>query len=257
MKQKILVLAFSIVANFALAQDTSFLDIVTTHEILDLSNVDLVSIPTKGPYMLTGNSLTSLREENEIGELVFPDSMMVDDIVWTGKEFIVKSSYELYTLDNLDAPLMDFDVVDYEIYPLDERRLYAVSYQGDTSNLFLLNLKVKRAKRLLTIGEEIIYVSHLGEATMVVTAENIYLFDDKGKKCIRYLAFWAPVHTAVMTHKGLFFATDNEICLLTDINQFLLLFEARTKELLYDGQYLFIQLKEGDLLRCSLDGIDF
>lgn len=257
MKKVFLLLVFFILTNLALSQDTSFMSVITLHEDLDLSEVDLVTIPAHGPYMLTGSMLSSLTEDGEMPELVFPNNMMVDDFIWTGKDFIVKSGYEIYRLDNLGAPLMDFDIADYEIYPLDERRIYAVSHQGDSSNLFLLNLKVKRAKHLLTIGEEIIYVSQLGEATMVVTAENIYLFNDKEKKCARYLKFWAPVYTAVMTHQGLMFATNNEICLLTGINQFLLMFETRTKKLLYDSNHLFIQLKEGDLLQCNLDEIAF
>lgn len=250
----VMLIAFS---HFVMAQDTSILSVITTHDDLDLSDVDLVAIPAHGPYMLAGSTVSSLTEDTELPELVFPDSMMVDDIVWTGKEFIVKSGYEIYRFDKIDEPLIDFDVANYDIFPLDEKRIYAVSHHGDTSQLFLVNLKVKRAKHLLTLGEEIICMSRIGEATMVVTTENIYLFDDNEKKCTHYLNFWTPIHTAVMTHLGLFFATDNEICLLTNVNEFMLLFETRTKKLLYDNRYLYIQLKEGDLLQCNLNMLSF
>ena len=251
MKRIALALVCSIVANLALAQDTTLLSIVTTHEELDLSDVDLVAIPTKGPYMLAGNQLVSLKEGNDIGELTPLDSIIVDDIIWTGNGFVVKSGYEIYSLNNYSEPLMDFDILNYDIFPLDDKRIYIVSHQNDTSLLFLANFKVKRTKRLLTIGEKIVNVSRLGEATMVVTTRNIYMFHDK--KCTRFLNLWAPVKTAVMTDKGIVFATDNEICLLSGVNQFMLLFEAQTKKLLYDNQYLYIQLKEGDLLQCNLD----
>lgn len=237
------------------AQDTSFLSVVTTHQELDLSDVDLVAIPTKGPYMLVGNQLSSLTEESDLADLVLPDTVVIDNIIWTGNGFVIKSGYEIYLLDNISEPLMDFDTPDFDIYPLDEKRIYIVSHQQDTSLLFLANLKVKRAKRLLTLGEQIVDVSQLGEATMVATTDNIYLFNDK--KCTRYLNMWTPLRSAVMTDKGLVFATDNEICLLTGINQFLMLFEAQTKNLLYDSRYLYIQLKEGDLLQCDLQKLDF
>lgn len=236
------------------AQDTSFLKIITTHNEIDLSDIDIVTIPTKGPYMLAGNQLSSLTEESDLADMVFPDSIIIDNVIWTGSDLVIKSGCEIYSLDNISEPLMDFDTPDFEIYPLDEKRIYIVSHKNDTSLLFLANLKVKRAKRLLTIGETLKYVSQIGEATMVVTSGNIYMFNDK--KCTRYLNLWSPVHSAVMTNIGLAFATDNEICLLTGVDQFLILFEAQTKSLLYDSRYLYIQLKEGDLLQCNLQKIE-
>ena len=232
------------------AQDTSFLQVVTTHDEIDLSDIDLVAIPTKGPYILAGNQLSSLMENSDLADIVFPDSIVIDDIVWSGNSFIIKSGYEIYSLDNISEPLMDFDTPDFDIYPLDDKRIYIVSHQDSHCHLFLANLKVKRAKRLLTIKENIINVSQLGVATIVTTENNIYLFNDK--ECTRYLNLWAPIKTAVMTDRGLAFATDNEICLLMGVDKFLLLFEAQTKELLCDSKHLYIQLKEGDLLRCDL-----
>ncbi len=231
----------------AFSQNLDSIDLIISGKDLDLSNVELVTIPMHGPYMLAGNKLVALTEGNDIAEIVLPDSMMVDDFIWTDSTFIVKSGYAIYTLDKITEPLMVFDSYDYDIFPKDKKHLYIVSHQGDSSLLFLANMKVKRAKRLLTLGEEIVCVSALGEATMVVTRENIYLF--KGKECTRCLNLWTPLRTAVMTRNGLVFATDNEICLLTDIDQFLLMFEAQAKKLLYDGHYLYIQLTEGDLVR--------
>ena len=161
------------------AQDTSFLQVVTTHDEIDLSDIDLVAIPTKGPYIMAGNQLSSLMENSDLADIVFPDSIVIDDIVWSGNSFIVKSGYEIYSLDNISEPLMDFDTPDFDIYPLDDKRLYIVSHQDSNCNLFLANLKVKRAKRLLTIKENIINVSQLGVATIVTTENNIYLFNDK------------------------------------------------------------------------------
>lgn len=252
MKRYFFCFVIVLITNNVFSQN-DFLSIVTTHDELDLSNIDLVAIPTKGPYILAGNQLSSLEEEGDLSDFVFPDSVVIDGIVWTGDDFIIHSGYEIFSLNNIAEPSMDFDTPDFDLYPLDVRRIYIVSHQQNTSSIFLANLKVKRAKRLLTIGEKIVNVSQLGEATMVVTEDNIYLFKDK--ECIRYLNLWAPIKTAVMTDRGLVFATDNEICLLTGKDSFLLLFEAQTKQLLYDNRHLYIQLKEGDLLRCDISAI--
>ena len=252
MKKLFLLFVIVLITNNTFSQN-EVLSIVTTHDEIDLSEVNLTTIPTKGPYLLSANQISSLLELNDMPDIVLPDSILIDDIIWTGDDFIVHSGYEIISLNNFAEPLMDFDTPDFEIFPLDEKHIYIVSHQQEVSLLFLVNLKVKRAKRILTIGERIVNVSQLGEATMVATENNIYLFKDK--ECMRYLSLWSPLRTAVMTSCGLVFATDSSICLLIGVDQFLWLFEAQTKRLLYDSQYLYIQLKDGDLLRCDISAI--
>ena len=113
------------------------------------------------------------------------------------------------------------------------------------------NLKLKRAKRLIAFNEEVVYVTALGEATMIVTTENIYLFTDK--ECIRYMDFWKPVHTAIMTSKGLLFASDEEICLLTGVDNFILLFDIGCQQLLYDSKDLYILTNDFNLMKCDME----
>lgn len=253
MKKIVAIIAALITSVSLCAQEDNgqeFLTVVSSHEELDLSNIDLVTIPTHGPYIIANNRLIALTEDNDIQEMAFPEGMIIDDIIWTGADFIIKSGYELFALEKVSEPLMDFDIADYDIFPIDEKRIYVVSHQNDSSSLFLANLKVKRAKRLLTAQEKIVHVSRLGEATLVVTSRNIYMFEDK--ECVRYLSLWSPIQAAVMTDQGLLFATENEICLLIGVDRFALLFEAQVKKLLYDGQYLYILLSQGDLLRYKI-----
>lgn len=237
--------------NIAFPQSTEFLSLVVSKKDINISGITLTTIPMLGPYMVAGNKFLSLEEDAEMSDIVFPDSMIVDDIFWTGNDFVVKSGFGIYSIGNLDEPLMDFDTWDYSIFPWDSKRLFVVYTLGDTSRLFLANIVAKRAKRLLTIGEKIVYVAASDKSTMLVTTENIYIFS--GQDCKRYLDLWSPLRTAVMTKFGLVFATDNEICLLTGVNEFLLLFEGSCERVLYDGQYLFLQLVEGDLLKCNLN----
>lgn len=86
---------------------------------------------------------------------------------------------------------------------------------------------------------------------MVVTTENVYLFTEK--ECKRYLNFWAPVHSAVMTSRGLVFATEDMVCLLAGEGMFVPLFEAKTRQLLYDYKELFLLLDNGDLWAFDID----
>lgn len=253
MRKLLLIIATLGLSMSVYAQDTvsnDILTVVTSHDELDFSDVDLIAIPTHGPYMLTKSGLSSLIGDDEILEMIFPDDMTVDNVIWTGDDFVIKSGRELFMLAKLSESVIDFDIADYEIYPKDLRRIYVVSHQDSTSSLFLSNLKVHRAKRLLTIPENIIYVAPLGDATIVVTSGNIYMFNDEG--CIRYLNGWSPIRTAVMTDYGLMFATENEVCLLAGVDRFALLFEAQARKLLYDSRYLYILLSAGDLVRYEI-----
>lgn len=244
-----LIIMFAMAVSYS--QTDSILSYVTSKKDINISGITLTTIPMHGPYMVAGNKFLSLEEDAEMSDIVFPDSMIVDDIFWTGNDFVVKSGFGIYSIGNLDEPLMDFDTWDYSIFPWDSKRLFVVYTLGDTSRLFLANIVAKRAKRLLTIGEKIVYVAASDKSTMLVTTENIYIFN--GQDCKRYLDLWSPLRTAVMTKFGLVFATDNEICLLTGVNEFLLLFEGTCERVLYDGQYLFLQLADGDLLKCNLN----
>ena len=69
--------------------------------------------------------------------------------------------------------------------------------------------------------------------------------------------FWKPVHTAIMTSKGLFFATDEEICLLTGVDKFILLFDSGCQQLLYDSKDLYILTNEFNLVKCDMEMLEF
>lgn len=228
--------------------------LITTKDEIDLTDVGLTTIPSMGIFMLAGNQMFPLSEEDTILSLTFPDYMYIDDIFWSDYDFdfVVKSGFDVYKMDDYSEPALSFDSENYSIFPWDSARVFIAIQHSDSSSLFFGSLKFGRVKRLLTIKEHIIYVYAIGTDTFVVTTENIYLFDDKNKKCVRMLNFWAPVHTAVMTNKGLLFATDEEICLLKDIDTFATLFEGSCLKLLYDYKYLYILTSDYDLYSIDL-----
>lgn len=245
-----IILLTSFIGQVYSQEDTLFRQ-VSSHEVLDLREVGLLTIPSQGVFMKIGDTLVSVDEGVEMSQVAFPDSIYVDNIIWTGEDLLIRSGYEIYLMDELDEPRMNFDTEDYEIFPWDEKRIFIVCHTGDSSILFTGYIKHGKVKRLLKIGEDIIHVSALGEATMVVTTENAYLFTKK--ECKRYLNFWAPVHSAVMTTKGLVFATDDMVCLLVGEGGFTPLFEAQTRQLLYDYKELFLLLDNGDLYAFDID----
>lgn len=227
------------------------LNVVTNREEIDLSDVDLAAFPGIGPCMLAGDNLHFLVESDSVDGFYFQEGFMIDNVVWAGEEFVIKSENALYKFDNPERPLMVFDTRNFDIFPWDDRRIFLVSHQHDTSNVFMCNMKVRRTKRILTLAENVIYVTPLDKATMVVTSENIYIFHDTECRC--YLHLWTPLRTAVMTDKGLLFATDNELCILTGEDQFALLLQANVKQILYDGIKTYIFMEQGDLLKLEFD----
>jgi len=236
-------------------QEKEILTIVTTHEELNLDSIGLLAVPLQGPFMIGGNRLVSLVEGSQTEAFVFPDSMMVDDMIWTGKDFIVKSGRGLYMQDDLVVPLMEFDSSDFTIFPCDENQFFIVQPLSDsTSTIFMASLKFKRVKKLLTLKDSVIHIARLKGLTLITTSRSIYLFTEN--RCERYLKAWAPIRLATQTSMGLVFATDDEICLLTGKELFVVLFEGYCRQLLYDERFLYILTEKGDMVRCAIHSLD-
>lgn len=252
MKRLFLSLLFvSVLACGLKAQNDTLLRQVASHEELDLREVGLLAMPSQGVFMKVRNVLVSVDDGIEMARVTFPDSIYVDEIIWTGEDMLLKAGYEVYLWSNLDEPQMDFDTEDYEVFSWNEKKIFIVCHTLDSSLLYAGYIKHRKVKPLLKIDEDIISVSAVGNATLVVTTENIYLFTEK--KCKLYLNFFAPVQSAVMTSKGLVFATEDMVCLLVGEGTFVPLFEAKTQQLLYDYKELYMLLDNGDLWAFDID----
>lgn len=235
------------------SQSDTILRQVSSHEELDLREVGLMTMPSQGVFLKVGNELVSVDETIEMARISFPDSILVDDVIWMGEDLLLKAGYEIYYWGEFDEPQMEFDTEDYEVFPRDEKSVFIVCHRRDSSLLFTGHPTHRKVKRLLKIEEDIICVAAIEKATLVVTTENAYLFTEK--ECKRYLNFWAPVHSAVMTSQGLVFATDDMVCLLIGEGAFTPLFEAKTRQLLYDYKELYMLLDNGDLWAFDIDNL--
>lgn len=245
-----IILLTSFIGQVYSQEDTLFRQ-VSSHEELDLREVGLLAIPTQGVFIMEGNRLSSIDAGNNLSDVTFTKNIYVNNIIWSGEDFIVRSGNEIFLLDDFEEPLMVFETTNYEIFANNSEKIYVVSHSEDTSILFVGEINQEKVCRLLKIGEYILQVSALKEGTMVVTTENVYLFTEK--ECKRYLNFWAPVHSAVMTSRGLVFATEDMVCLLAGEGMFVPLFEAKTRQLLYDYKELFLLLDNGDLWAFDID----
>ena len=251
MRHQLLTILLALLTQAAYSQKNDLLSVIVSNDEIDLTDTQLVTIPMQGPFMLAGNEVHSLMEDNSTTTVTFPEEMYIEDMIWTGENFVVKSRHEIYMLNDVETPVFVFEEEEFKVFPCNEQKIFIV-YHGEGKDIvYYGNLKLKRAKRLIAFNEEVVYVTALGEATMIVTTENIYLFTDK--ECIRYMDFWKPVHTAIMTSKGLFFATDEEICLLTGVDSFILLFDIGCQQLLYDSKDLYILTNDFNLMKCDME----
>lgn len=235
----------------AYSQESGILSVITTKDEVDLTDITLVTIPTQGPFMLAGNEMLSLDDNNKATSIAFPEEMYIEDIIWTGADFAIKSRNEIYMLNDVETPIFVFGEEEFKIFPWDDQRIFIVYHEEGQDIVYYGNLMHKRTKRLIAFDEEVVYITALGDETMIVTTTNIYLFTKE--ECVRFMNFWTPVHTAVMTSKGLFFATEGETCLLTGVDNFILLFDSGCKQLLYDSKDLYILTNNSDLVKCNIE----
>lgn len=246
----LIIFMLTFLSCFCYSQEAVFLSIISTKDELDLTDISLVAIPTQGPFMLAGNELHSLVEDNETTAIVFPEEMYVEDVIWTGEDFAIKSRHEVYMLSNVEEPVFVFEEEDFKIFPWNEENIFIVYHAEGKDLVFRASLKHKRVKRLISLDEKVVYVTSMKDATLITTTENIYLFTKN--ECVRYMNLWSSVRTAIMTNKGLFFATDQETCILIGVDSFVLLFDAGCRQLLFDGSDLYLLTESFDLLKCDI-----
>lgn len=238
-----------IVSDVCRSQGNSIFTMISSHEDIPLKDVRVLAIPTQGAYFIAGNELFALSEESELKGIAFPDSMDIDDIIWNETDFIIKSGNKVYSFSDVSSPRLQFETDDFQIFPCDKGAIYVVRQLKDSSALYMANLKLKKARRLLNLHGMVLDVSKRGDALWVTTDECVYRFKDD--KCQIVFWFEKAVHSVTMTDAGLLFATADEINILIDENQFASIFKGSNHGIIYDGEWLYIITDQYDLVRCA------
>lgn len=228
------------------AQDTIYATTVVSHEKLDMRYEKLVAIPTLGIFDVVGNELRDVSGQSS-AILTFPDWMVIDDIVWTGKEFIVKSYNRLYKMDDLSKSLHSFDDTTFMVFPRDEKSVYLALRHGNSSSIFLFYTKFKTMKRLVSVPGWVVAVAGADKATMVVTDEAAWIFTKD--RCVPYMNFNFIINDAVLTNKGLVCASDKNLILVTGPEKYEILARGNFDRVLYDTDNLYLVTGEGDMLK--------
>ena len=239
----------------AKAQEDSIVTVMTYHEDINLTDVGVVALPTMGPFMMAGNKLMSLDDNDSISNIYFADIQPIDDVIWTDDKFVLKSANALYNSNELDKPAMVFDDDAFSIYPYDKNYVYINIYHNDSSFIFIGNLNFGKIKRMVTIPEYVLYIYKADKSTIIVTESSIYMFEEN--TCSRLMNFGMSIRDAVMTSKGLLFATSDQLFILTGAYQYHVLAEGKFHKLLYDWKYVYLVTAEGDLLRLNIDMFEF
>lgn len=228
------------------AQDTIYATTIVNHNDLDLRYENLVVMPTMGVYLADENRLESL-SDRKASSFMFPEGMVVDDLVWVDTDFVVKSYNNLYWMRDLSKPLQSFDDASFLVFPRDEKSIYIVLHHGDNSSLFFFNVKVKGMKRLVTVPGWVVSVAGNEKATMIVTEMAAWMFADG--KCVPYMSFWPMARSAVMTNKGLVCVTDDELLLMLAPYKYDILEKGKFEKVLYDHRNIYVVTGDGDLLK--------
>ena len=221
---------------------------VSSHEDISLKNIRVLALPTMGAYFISGNELYALDEASELKTITFPETVPVDDVIWNDDDFIIKSGNRVYAFKDIAVPRLEFETANFKIFPCDKGKIYVVSRRGDISHLYMANLKLKKAQRMVNLHGEVLNVAKRGAITWVTTNECIYRFD--GDICEIIFRFQEPVNSVVMTPAGLLFATNNAINILTGKDTFITLLEGENHGVLFDGVLLYVITEQNDLVRC-------
>lgn len=249
MKKYFLILLILPIITASRAQDSvSLFSLVSSHENVPLEGNRIISIPTLGPYLIAGNKLYALNDKCDMKSLSFPEDILIDDMIWNGDDFIIKSLNHVYAFKSIYSPRLEFETDNFKIFPCEEGKIYVVSQHEGMSHLYMANLKLKKVQRMVNLHGDVLNVAKRGSVTWVTTNECVYRFEDE--RCEIMLQFQEPVNSVVMADFGLLFASDNTINLFTDRNNYVTLFEGENHGISYDGEWLYIITEQYDLVRC-------
>ncbi|WP_417096416.1 hypothetical protein [Leyella stercorea] len=219
----------------------------------NLTAENIVTIPFNGVFVKVDNQLLSLCEHTKIDNIILEDGCHVDDVVWSGKDLLIKSGNKLLSMNKDFRPIAVLPLDSFMMYGLDSLSILISREVADTSFVFTYNLKTRKALPFYKIEEKIVNIFVFGNDNIFITYKNIYISNKRN--IWKNLGYYEPILSAVYTRKGLIFASRNSVCRLTEMGVVEPLSSEGALKLLYDGINLFILANDGALLEYNLDNI--
>lgn len=227
----------------------AFLREIVSPDTLDISNMPLVGVPSLGVFLPAQGQAFSLdtMRTSQTKVLAFPDSLSVDELIWNGEGFTLKSGSRIYTLVNGELnPLFNFDTDLYHIYSADHDRFYLTINMENLSSVYLCGISDKSVSLLLSVP--LLITGIVGDGSVFYMAADEAIYSVSRDRMDKVFGFYEPIRSISLGDRGIFFATDNQVGLFVQKNEYQPIFMRGCRQIVADQNMLYMKLLDGTLL---------
>lgn len=218
---------------------------------MDISSNQLCVFPNNGIFLLTGNELISLEENEKTPIVRIPKLIAPEDIVFTESNVYAKNDTTIVSCTPELKPIHAFDTNQFQILPTTDNNLFILSKLDSISMVFSCDVAIKNVMPFVKLSDDILFVA--GDTTQCILVTPNHIYSVQEKKAWPMLDYFEPIVTATLTKSGLIFATENNILMLNGVNNVSLIAERGCRRLLSDVNTLYIYYDDGSLLSYDLN----
>ena len=220
---------------------------------LNISDQQLCIIPNNGIYLLTGDELISLEENEDMPLLHISGQLAPENILVTENDVLIKSDTTLFSCKSAPEPILVFDTNNYSVYPTTDGNLFILTELDSLSLVFAYNIQEDKIVPLGKLEENIVYVAGDTAQYLLVADNRIYSFQD-GEGLVIYNHI-ELIETAVLSQEGLIISSNSGVYLLNGMNNTTLLSENSCRRILTDSNAFYLYYDDGTLLKYSLEDL--
>ena len=139
---------------------------------INISPNQLCVLPNNGLYLLTGNELISL-EENEASPIIrISEQIIPENMLFTGTNVFAKNDTTIVSCSEKLTPLCVFDTNQFKMFSTTDDNLFVVTKNDSISMIFSCDAANGKVEPFIKIAENVIYVA--GDTTQSILVTSHY-----------------------------------------------------------------------------------
>lgn len=230
-------------------------EILVSKDELCLDSVDLFILPQYGLVMQVGDSMRVLKDY-ELRAVAWADGKRHSYIVPCGDKLIGRDNKAIYDIKKANsARLLEFDTQDFSIFADNDSSVYCVFWYEDISSIFKINVINCKYDEIVRLPDFVWKIESDGQDAFVMIDNSIFVLNSQGTPHMFYKSE-EYINDVVLSPWGILIATEKEIIRIKSASECETFYPVVAKHLWCDGNEVYIQSKEGDLLYME-NGTDY
>lgn len=230
-------------------------EVLVSKDELCLDSFDLFILPQYGLVMQIGDSMRVLKDY-ELRAVLWADGKRHSYIVPCGDKLIGRDDRAIYDIKKANsAKILEFDTSDFSLFAGNDSTIYCVFWYENISSIFKINAVNRTYNEIARLPEFVWKVESNGTEAFVMIDNTILILDNNETPHMFYKSD-DYINDVVLSPWGILIATDKDIIIIKSAKECETFYPITAKHIWCDGNEVYIQSKEGDLLYMK-DGADY